>query len=91
MARKTFEVNALKNKINGMIARSTCSAAEREVMAMVLSDVLHDTGNYNGFRYLGIDEVPAGHLPGVRYGEDGEFLSYEERFANTDKSRVSYY
>ena len=91
MARKTFDVLTFKNKVNGMLARSTCSAAEREVMSMLLTDVLHETGNYHGFRYLHVDEVPPGHNPGVRYAEDGSVLPSEERFTDTDTSRVSYY
>lgn len=50
--RKMFQVDALRTNVNSMLAGSTCSPAERIGMASVLESVLHDTGNYRGFRYL---------------------------------------
>lgn len=50
--RRTLRVDDLRAKVNAMLATSTCSPAERGAMATVLESVLHDTGNYRGFRYL---------------------------------------
>lgn len=91
MARKTFSVEEFKTKINSMLKNSTCGFDERNVMITILGDVLHETGNYNGFRYLMVDEVPVGHNPGVRYDNDGSVLPYEERFKDCDDTRRSYY
>lgn len=81
--RKTIAIKDLLVRVNNMLANSTCSSEVRQGMMGVLESVLHDTGNYKGFRYLAQAEVPAGHLPGIQQGE--------EKFANTDKTRVCYY
>lgn len=91
MARKTFSVEFIRNKTNMMLKDSTCNAASREGMIAILTEILHESGNYHGFRYLMVDEVPKGHNPGVRYAEDGSMLPYEERFVNVDDTRRSYY
>jgi hypothetical protein len=52
MARKTIQVEAFRTRINGMLAESTCSPAERGAMATILESVLMDTGNYRGYRYI---------------------------------------
>ncbi len=89
MARKTINVDQLRVKINEMLAGSSCSPDIRRGMINTLEFVLHETGNYQGFRYLSQEQVPEGQLPGVRY--DGhEILPYPERFANTDDTRVYY-
>jgi antirestriction protein ArdC len=36
-------------------------------------------------------ELPSDVLPGVRRGEDGDALTYEERFTNTDETRRYYF
>lgn len=81
--RKTFKVEILKKKINGRNRQSICSADCRNAWNSVLADILMDTGNYEGFRYLDKDEVPAGELPGIER-ESG--LS-----TFPDSSRVEYY
>ena len=45
-----------------------------------------DTDNYKGYRYLAIDEVPTGCVPGIRR-DRGE----EKQFDNTDRTRVRYF
>jgi hypothetical protein len=49
------------------------------------SEILHETGNYSGFRYLTEKEVPEGHLPGIRW-KDGTYPI----FAHTDHTRVEF-
>jgi len=68
--RKTFSVEALKRKVNHRNKESTCVAATRDGWNSVLEDVLLETGNYNGFRYLKQEEVPPGRLPGIVWHED---------------------
>lgn len=48
--RKTIEVETLRNTINEKIARAD-SEAQKETLCNVLENILHSTGNYNGFMY----------------------------------------
>jgi len=64
--RKTFKVLDLVNSVNERLRVSTCSPEARHGMCSLVEEVLHSTGNYDGFRYLNVGEVPRGHLPGVR-------------------------
>lgn len=89
--RKTVSVESIVDQVNTSLKESTCSADIRLGMCTVVEQVLMASGNYNGFRYLDKNEVPKGQLPGVRIDEDGQCLTYEERFANTDDSRRQYY
>lgn len=91
MSRKTILVNDVKDKINLILAtdQNNDNTTRRNLIAHLVN-ILMDTGNYKGFRHLDINEIPAGHNPGIRFGENGEMLSYEERFKNTDNSRVMY-
>lgn len=86
MARKTFNVDDLKSKINAMLANSLVTADRREGFIAILEDVLHETDNYLGYRYLTVKEVPEGHQPGIRY-EDG---SPTHSFDDCDSTRRQY-
>ena len=88
MARKTFEVEKLKNSINAFLATSTGTPESRKPLLTILEDVLHATDNYHGFQYLGADKVPDGQLPGINWGHVGD---YEASFFNTDNTRVVYF
>tara|TARA_Y100001937_G_scaffold10992_1_gene13348 strand:+ start:151 stop:345 length:195 start_codon:yes stop_codon:yes gene_type:complete len=57
-------------------------------MIAVLENILHETGNYEGFGYLFYDEVPRGELPGIHPMAQG--MTVADRFANTDNTRVEY-
>lgn len=73
MARKTYAVSDLRDKVNNMIAHShtnddpdaapfgsVIGRANRTALFVLLESVLHDTDNYRGFRYLdGTDAVHA--------------------------------
>lgn len=87
MKRKTFEVNNIRTKVNSMLADSICSPDGRIGMLHVLETILHETGNYEGFRYLEVTEVPAGQLPGI----NGSAGNYDKAFENTDRTRVYYF
>ena len=56
-ARKTIEVGTLLHRVNYFLASENSTAEEREVMCTFIEGVLHDTGNYRGFRYLDTDEI----------------------------------
>lgn len=94
--RKTINIESVRVLVNQMLRDShqsdhLCDKSDisfREGAISVLEEILHDSGNYRGFRYLTEDEVFKDCLPGVRRGED---LSYEEKFNNTDETRRYYY
>jgi hypothetical protein len=99
MARKTFEVETLKNIVNEVLATSSseygCTRDRRQGMMNLLEKVLHETGNYRGFRNLMLKDVPAGEKPGIMVNETGliEHTPIEVRFdkATTDNTRVHYF
>jgi hypothetical protein len=55
--RKTIEVGTLLHRINYFLALENSTADEREVMCTFIEGVLHDTGNYRGYRYLDTAEI----------------------------------
>ena len=57
MARKTIEVGTLLHRVNYFLENDRGTAEEREVMCTFIEGVLHDTGNYEGYRYLDTDEI----------------------------------
>ena len=62
---------------------TTCEQSRRGVISLIES-ALHAANKYNGYRNLGIDEVPMGHLPGKREG------CYPEAYVNVDDTRRQY-
>ena len=90
---KTIKVEKIRTQINSMIARSTCSPDGRQGMIQVLESLLHESGHYNGFRYLLSDEIPAGELPGIN-NHISDDVTHDElseaRFKDTDPTRVQY-
>jgi hypothetical protein len=108
--RKTMNVEDIKNYANNQLSTSIRYERQKDslenidaefrkgVMAMIEA-VLMDTDNYKGFRYLAVDEVPTGCLPGIRREKETGFgKSIEEleevqfrRFENTDNTRVRYF
>ena len=56
-ARKTVEVGTLLRRVNFFLASDRSTADEREVMCTFIEGVLHDTGNYRGYRYLDTDQI----------------------------------
>ena len=58
IARKTVEVGTLLRRVNYFLAAENSTAEEREVMCTFIEGVLHDTGNYRGFRYLDGKDYP---------------------------------
>lgn len=66
MRRKTFSVETFRTATNTALATDTYNGrAHRLGAASALEYVLHATDNYKGFRYLSVEEVPAGQIPGI--------------------------
>jgi len=93
MARTTVKVEVVKARVNEILAKSTIPMGIRKGAMNVLESILFETGNYKGFRYLSVDQVPYGELPGINCTKESpvEKLSYEECFTNTDPTRVMYF
>lgn len=90
MARKTFNVDELRNLVNRMCKDSVPeNAGIRQGAMLVLEQVLHDTGNYRGFCHLHEGECTGN--PGINYLDNRPHPDYLQRFANTDPTRVIYY
>ena len=87
--RKTIKVEELVDFCNMLLAKSTAPSVYRNGVMVVVEHFLHETKNYTGFRYLLEVEVPADHIPGIRY-QNSQGLPYRERFENTDSTRVQY-
>jgi len=94
--RKTMNVEDVKEWANtnlSLAPRGTgtghyvaADRAWRQGVMTMLENVLMSTDNYKGFRYLALDEVPTGCIPGIRR-DRGE----EKQFENTDDTRVRYF
>ena len=91
MARKTFKIEPFVEQANIMLRSKNGSEEARLAIGTLVESTLMEAGAYGGFRYLGIDELVPGCKPGVRCGPNGEVLSYEERFLDTDHSRRQYF
>lgn len=90
--RKTFDIEKYKNMVNDYLAGDNSTKEQRQVMADTLMNILMETGNYKGFRYLSWRHLTAGVTPGINEDSDGQVLSYESgRFDNTDETRVYYF
>lgn len=56
-ARKTIAVGTLLHRLNYFLANDRGTADEREIMISFVEGILHDTGNYRGYRYLDTAEI----------------------------------
>ena len=87
--RKSFNVKAFRDKINWRLMNCTMPEDGLKELCLTLEDVLHDTGNYGGFRYLGSAEVPTGELPGIRI--TNRYDDPQAQFVNVNEYRRKYF
>jgi len=85
MPRTTIDISDLLELINRRNQAGTQTPAAREAANELLEDVLHATGNYEGFGYLNRGQVPSGASPGIKM--DGA----EHSFAGCDETRRNYF
>ena len=83
---KTVRIDTVITEVNKMLSLSTCSKQVREGMISVLELCLHETNNYNGFRYLEKREVPINEKPGIVFDETGN-----QNHVFPDETRRKYY
>lgn len=92
--RTTVNVDQVRAIVNGMLRNTEDSdQAGRESVIELLERILHDTGNYRGFRYLSSDDMKDS-VNGTSVGI-GPFVSdsvedIRARFNNTDHTRVVF-
>ena len=90
MARKNYPVKSLIADVNRICKDSDPAAIDMRCGAInVLEHVLHETGNYRGFRYL-LEGECSGN-PGINHLGGLAHPDYEFRFKNTDSTRVQYF
>lgn len=88
--RKTMDVEAIKERVNYFLKHSEeDKKGMRQGQMMLLETILHETGNYAGFKYLPQWEV-ATQYPGIWLNEDGTH-DPATCFENTDNTRVRYF
>jgi hypothetical protein len=98
--RKTISVERVKEMVNDMILHTPDDKKiGREALGMLLENILHETGNYQGYNMLTpnmMKESKNGCSVGIN---DFDFskndLTWKEeneiKFNNTDHTRVFYY
>lgn len=100
--KRTFSVEEFKDSINKTLASYEEKEASHDFiqgLRAALEGVLKTTGNYQGYEFLGIDEVPNGERPGVwsNYMSSGRFeyshkhsRLIDKAYEGTDANRVKY-
>lgn len=87
--RTTVRVCDILELVNRRNRTGTQTPEQREGANCLLESILHETGNYNGFGYLGACSVPPGFWPGIHF-RMVEGLRRPD-FDDTDASRVTFY
>jgi len=80
--QRTKGLQAVVDKVNDMLARSTVTPEKRDGIIALVSALLHESGTYRGFGYLDASQVPEGHRPGIirHLGASPEFPDETRRF-----------
>ena len=91
MSRKTVNISGLVEYANSVLRSNSGNESYRRGIMRMIEPTIHDTGNYKGFRYLLLNEIPAGNKPGINYVGGMPHPDYAMRFANTDNTRIAYY
>lgn len=68
-ARKTVDVQSLKEIANEMLKNSYLSKQQRQGVALMMEYVLLRAQDYRGFVYLQAHEVPYAEEPGVEFSD----------------------
>lgn len=89
-SRKTIKVSELVDMVNGICKDSAPEFVDvRQGALNVLEAVLHNSGNYHGYRFLRYDETIG--KPGVQTVNGFPHPDFNKRFENTDNTRVMYF
>jgi hypothetical protein len=92
MPRKTIEVKKLVTMVNDILIHTADRHKDRRIGAYVLlHEILHKTGNYQGFAYLDKRDMrmsDSGHSVGIN--GLGSEMDHDDLFRDTDDSRRFY-
>jgi hypothetical protein len=95
MGRKTIKVGKLLKIANDFLAAKNTNEDEREAICSYIETVLHETKNYEGFRYLEAEHHEDGSVITLGSGSrryyfvnNGLHDDYEEENKNANKIRV---
>ena len=87
MPRKTIKIASIVGKCNEFLLNTADEMKlERDALMMFVFDILHETGNYKGFRYLcakDMAESDNGKSVGIVYLENGD-----PDFTDSDNTRI---
>jgi hypothetical protein len=87
MSRKTIKIASIVDKCNEFLLNTADEMQlERDALMMFVFNVLHETGNYKGFRYLcakDMAESDNGKSVGIVYLENGD-----PDFTDSDNTRI---
>ena len=87
--RKTIKIEELKRQVNSFLKNTVDRKNEdRKTLGMFLEGILHESGNFEGFRYLTPDNMKDS-VEGITFGIDQQ-KEQKEWFTDTDNSRVKY-
>lgn len=90
MTRKTIPIASQVSYANEALRGNFGNQSYRRGIIRMIEPMLHETGNYKGFRYLLLSEIPIGNKPGINYVDNMPHPEYKMRFANTDETRIQY-
>lgn len=86
--KKTVLVETIKNWVNEEL-KGSGTPEHRQSLRFMIEDVLHKSGNYSGFRYLRLEELPQGtKMAGINIDPTNEL---NHNFDATDSTRVCYF
>lgn len=86
--KKTVLVETIKNWVNTEL-KGNGTPEHRQILIFMIEDVLHKSGNYSGFRYLRLEELPQGtDMAGINIDPNNEL---NHNFNGTDSTRVYYF
>jgi hypothetical protein len=74
MTRKTIEVAEIIRKANGVLAAPGSTVEGREAVSCILESILHETGNYSGYRYLELKISATGTVETLGCGSRREYF-----------------
>lgn len=63
--RKTIDVRELKAKLNWLLSLDCIGAKEKQGVIALGEELLHNSGNYEGYRYPWYDPEEHGPIAGV--------------------------
>jgi hypothetical protein len=93
-ARKTISIETLKTKVNDMILNTPDDdKCGRELLSVLLENILLENKNYLGFRYLSKEDMQHsknGTSVGIKRYAD-PFATNPISFDDTDNTRVYYF